>query len=289
MSRFMLSYVKRDSPVHRLSGATKIITFLLWSILAMTGYDTRVMLVMGAMALFFFIISGVRFRDVSVIFKLLLLFMVLNFAAIYLFAPEQGVLIYGTRHLIAKGIGPYTITAEQLFYEFNLFLKYLTLVPAGILLIVTIQPSEFAASLNRIGVPYTAAYAVSLCLRYIPDIQRDYENISQAQQARGIELSKKASLFKRVKGSARILLPLIFSSLERIDIISRAMELRGFGKNKKRTWYSSRPFTKKDAVVLAAAALLFILGMWVTFADGSRFYNPWIPRQVPTAPAVSSI
>jgi energy-coupling factor transport system permease protein len=45
----------------------------------------------------------------------------------------------------------------------------ITIIPPAILLIVTANPSEFTASLNRIGVPYTAAYAVSLTLRYIPD------------------------------------------------------------------------------------------------------------------------
>jgi energy-coupling factor transport system permease protein len=277
MSRYMLSYSRGNSPVHRLAGEAKLIIFLLWSALVMTGYDTRVMAVMGGLGIFLFVISGIRLRSVSFIFKLLFLFMFLNLLTIYLFAPEQGVIVYKSRHLLIRGIGRYTLTAEQLFYEFNVFLKYLCMVPAGIMLILTVHPSEFAASLNRIGVPYTAAYAVSLCLRYIPDIQRDYENISQAQQARGVELSRKASLIRRLRGAARILLPLIFSSLERIDVISRAMELRGFGKNKKRTWYSSRPFTKKDALVLAAAALLFIFGVWFTFRDGRRFYNPFDP------------
>ena len=35
-----------------------------------------------------------------------------------------------------------------------------------------------------------------------------------------------------------ICIPLIFSTLTRIEIITNAMDLRGFGKHKKRTWYS---------------------------------------------------
>jgi energy-coupling factor transport system permease protein len=53
------------------------------------------------------------------------------------------------------------------------------------------------------------------------------------------------------------------------------MELRGFGKHKKRTWYSARPFTTADIVTLVLAALLFAFGMWFTFRDGDRFYNPF--------------
>jgi energy-coupling factor transport system permease protein len=208
---------------------------------------------------------------------MLIVFMIINLATIYLFSPEQGVLIYGTRHVLLEGRGRFTLTAEQLFYEFNVLLKYSMIMPGAILLIVTTHPSEFAASLNRIGVNYSIAYAVSLALRYIPDVQRDFEDISHAQQARGVELSRKASLVKRFRGAAAILMPLVFSSLDRIDIISRAMELRSFGKYRRRTWYAQRPLGRADILVLIAAVPLFILGMWLTFRDGNRFYNPFAP------------
>jgi energy-coupling factor transport system permease protein len=271
----MLSYIDRPSPVHRLSGATKLIVFLLWSVLTMAGYDTRVMLVMSVLSIGVFILFGTKLRNVGFIFKMLVLFMVINIITIYLFAPEQGVAIYGSRHRIINGIGRFTLTKEQLFYEFNILLKYSMMVPMAIILIVTTHPSEFAASLNRVGVHYSIAYAVSLALRYIPDVQRDYESISQAQQARGVELSRKVSWIKRLKGASTILLPLVFSSLDRIDVISHAMELRSFGKHKRRTWYSGRPFTGADVLVLIIAGLLFALGMWVTCKDGDRFYNPF--------------
>jgi energy-coupling factor transport system permease protein len=206
---------------------------------------------------------------------MLILFMVINIVGVYVFAPEQGVLIYKTRHILIEGRGRWTLTAEQLFYEANIMLKYVCVVPAAVLLMVTTHPSEFAASLNRIGVNYNIAYAVSLTLRYIPDVQRDYRIIAQAQQARGVELSAKAPPLKRLKQASRILLPLIFSSLDRIDTISQAMELRGFGKNRKRTWYVSRPFSKHDALALIFAFLLFTAGIWFSFKDGSRFYNPF--------------
>ncbi|MDR0785372.1 MAG: energy-coupling factor transporter transmembrane protein EcfT [Treponema sp.] len=271
----MLSYIEKDSPIHRLSGLTKLVVFLLWSVLTMAGYDTRVMLGLCATGAVLFIISRTQLAEVSFIFKMLFFFMALNILAIYVFAPEQGVLIYGTRHIIVNGVGRWTLTAEQLFYEFNLILKYISVVPVAILLIVTTHPSEFAASLNRIGVSYSIAFAVSLTLRYIPDVQRDYKTISQSQQARGLELSAKAHPLKRLKGAANILLPLIFSSLDRIDVISRAMELRGFGKNKKRTWFAEKPFSSADKVILLMSVLLFGFALWFTFKNGSRFYNPF--------------
>ena len=46
----------------------------------------------------------------------------------------------------------------------------------------------------------------------------------------GWNYPKKASLMQRIKGNLRIITPLIFSSLERVDTIATAMELRRFGK-----------------------------------------------------------
>jgi energy-coupling factor transport system permease protein len=271
----MLAHIRRRSPVHDLCGATKLLVFLLWSVLTMAGYDTRVMLVMAVLGMVCFALSRVKMREISFILKMLVFFMAANLLTVYLFAPEQGVGIYGTRHLIAAGAGRWTLTWEQVFYEFNILLKYLMIVPPAIVLITTTCPSEFAASLSRIGAPYSLAYAVSLALRYIPDVQRDWEAISQAQQARGVELSGKAAPLKRLRGMAAILIPLVLTSIERIDTISRAMELRSFGKHKRRTWYAARPFSRADFAVLAAALLLCALGFWITFKDGSRFYNPF--------------
>jgi len=274
-NRRMLSYIEKPSPIHALTGASKLIIFLLWSVLVMVSFKTPILLVLAVLGIVFFLVSRIRFKDVSFILKMMALFLILNLAAIYLFAPEQGVMIYNSRHVIWEGRGRFTLTWEQLFYEFNIFLKYITIIPPALLLIVTTHPSEFASSLNRIGVPYTAAYSVSLTLRYIPDVQRDFETIYQAQQARGLELSKKVSWIKRLKRTVPLLLPLIFSSLDRIDVISRAMELRGFGKNKKRTWYSSKPFKRADIVSLTISVLFFTAGIWYTFHDGNRFYFPW--------------
>ena len=271
----MLSYIEKESPVHALTGAAKLIIFLLWSVLVMVSFKTPILLFVMILGLISFNISKIRFSDVSFIFIMMSVFLVLNLTAVYLFAPEQGVKLYQTRNVIWDSYGYFSLTKEQLFYEFNILLKYIAIIPPAILLIVTTHPSEFAASLNRIGVPYTAAYSVSLTLRYIPDVQRDFESIYQAQQARGLELSRKASPLKRIKRTVPLLLPLIFSSLDRIDVISRAMELRGFGKNKKRTWYSSKPFKKADIISLVISIIFFTFSIWFTFHDGNRFYNPW--------------
>ena len=271
----MLGYFERDSVIHRLSGVTKLIIFLLWSTAAMLTYDTRVLLVLFVLGLVIFKLSKVKLKEISVVLVLILFFLLLNNLAIYLFSPQEGVQIYNHSTELFTIYGRYNMTVEQLFYQLNVTLKYIVVTPAALLFIITTQPSEFAASLNKIGVHYKISFAVSLTLRYIPDIQRDFRTISQVQQARGVDFSKNEKLLRRLKNVSSVIMPLIFSSLDRIETISQAMELRSFGKHNKRTWYSARPLTKIDWIVLVASVILFTLAMVVTFYDGSRFYNPF--------------
>lgn len=273
MKTAMLAFTNHDSSIHRLTGATKLILFVMWSVTGMITYDTRCLLAMLLFSLIAFRISRVKFQDFAFVLYFILIFFVLNQMAIFIFSPLEGVKVYGSRHDLFHMLGRYTVTWEQLFYQFNIALKYAVVIPMALLFLLTTNPSEFAASLNRVGVNYKIAYSVSLALRYIPDIQRDYENISFSAQARGVDTSRKEKLPKRLKNMVSILMPLILTSIERIENISTAMELRGFGSKPRRTWYSSRPFHRNDYIALALFVVIAITSTVITFYDGSRFYN----------------
>ena len=272
----MLEYSDLNSPIHKLTGATKLIALVFWALASMVTYDTRILAGMFLFSIVIFKISKVKFKDISFILYFILVFLLINNIAIFFFSPYEGVSIYGSRTDLVHLFGPYTITSQQLFYQFNVTLKYFSIIPMALLFMVTTNPSEFAASLNRIGVSYKISYSVAIALRYIPDIQRDYHDISFAQQARGIDMSKKAGLIKRVKNSAAIIMPLIFSSLERIESISSAMELRAFGNNKKRTWYSGRPFMKRDYIAMIIVVCIFVIAIIANIQNGGRFFNPFM-------------
>ncbi len=272
----IFNYIDRESPIHRLTGATKLVCLLLWSFAAMLTYDTRLLAALSVISILLFRLSRIRLKDVAFMLGFTAVFLVLNNVLIFVFSPQHGVALYGTRHTLFSLGGNYTVTKEQLFYHLNLALKYLATIPMVLLFVSTTNPSEFAASLNRIGVKYTVAYSVALALRYIPDIQREYRDISQAQQARGIEMSRKQSLIKRLKSGSAILIPLILSSMDRIETISNAMELRGFGKNKRRSWYMARPFTALDFAAMGLCALLLLAALGLNAYNGSRFWNPFI-------------
>ncbi|KXT75747.1 energy-coupling factor transporter transmembrane component T family protein [Streptococcus sp. DD12] len=271
----LIGYHPGHGFLYRLSGASKMLFFLLVSVAAMASYDTRLIVALAVFSLLLFKMARIRWQDISFVIYIVLFMAILNVIVVYLFAPQYGVSIYGQKTVLWAGFGAYNLTAQELFYLLNLLLKYFCTVPLAILFLMTTHPSQFAASLNHIGLPYKVAYSVSLTLRYIPDVQEEFHMIKLSQEARGLDLSKKASLVKRIKGNLQIVVPLIFSSLERIDTIATAMELRRFGKYKKRSWYQHQALTTRDYVTLALALLILFLSFVLIGLNHGRFYNPW--------------
>lgn len=270
------SYNLADTFIHRLSGLTKLICFLFLTFAVMYSYDIRVILAVMLFSILLLRAAQIRFSQIRLMVIYVAIFIATNAVISFFFSPEYGTSIYGTRHEFGRVFGV-SLTYEQLFYQVTKMFKYASVVPLGMIFLMTTNPSEFASSLNGIHVNYKAAYAVALTLRYFPDIQRDYTDIYLSQQARGLELSAKAKFFDRFKNSLLIVIPLIFSTLDRIELISNAMDLRGFSKSKTRTWYTSRKLNRQDYLALGVSALVFAGSLAVSiFINGSRFYNPFI-------------
>jgi energy-coupling factor transport system permease protein len=266
-----------DSFVHNLSGVSKLVGFLAMTFTVMLSYDPRVIAVVLIISVFVFWASKIRLRDLRVVIIYITIFMTINFILTFIFDPQYGVRLYGTEHIIYSFSERYTLTQEQLLYQTTKISKYAATVPFGLLFFLTTHPSEFASSMNRLGVHYKVAFAFSLTLRYLPDISSEYLIISKAQQARGLELSKKQKFSTRVKEYVKMIVPLLMSSLDRIDNISDAMDLRGFAKQKKRTWYNTRKLSLNDKLTIIFTLSVFTVSLLITiFVNQGRFWNPFI-------------
>lgn len=277
MKSKLFDYIERDNVIYNLSGLTKLICFICLTFSVMFSYDIRVILGVMVFSLIVFRASELRFSQIKLMMMYVIVFLSMNFLLTYIFSPQYGIEIYGTTHEIFRFNSRYIVTLEQLLYQITKIMKYASVVPLGMIFLLTTNPSEFAASINRLGLSYKGAYALSLTLRYFPDMIRNYQDIALAQQSRGLDLSKKEKVTVRVKNIMNICVPLIFSTLDKIELISNAMDLRGFGKNKKRTWYAAKKLNKTDVIAMIISALIFTGSLCVNlFINQSRFYNPFI-------------
>lgn len=277
MKNSLFAAQKLDTPIHNLSGLTKLVCFLMLTGAVMFSYDIRVILAIMVFSFFMLRLSKIKLSQIKLMIIYVLVFLAVNAILTYFFSPNYGTEIYGTKTEMFKIFGPYTVTKETLFFIITKFTKYASVIPLGMIFLLTTDPSELAASMSGVGLHYKASYSLALTLRYFPEVQREYRNISQAQQARGLEMSNKAKFWDRFKRAISIILPLILSTMDRIDTITNAMDLRGFGKYKKRTWYRKRKFLKSDYFALFISVIILLCTIAVSvFVNHSRFYNPFI-------------
>jgi len=271
---FGISYIDTGSFLHRLNGITKFVLFMAWVTVVLTTFDIRLIAALVCLGLLLLKLTQVPFSAYRTLLVATASVLSLNAFFMFLLAPDQGAEYMGSRTVLVS-LGFYSLTQETLFYLMTITLKYFSMFPIALVFVFTTHPTEFSASLNRLGVPYKIAYAVSLTLRYLPEIKKDFVNIMHAQQARGVELSKKASFFTRLKNLATILGPLIFTSLERTEEISNAMTLRGFGRHQSRTWYSLRPLATRDWVCLVSIATCVALAVTKRYLETDLFWYPF--------------
>ena len=109
----VLNYLPRQSVVHKMTGTTKLAFFLLFTFASMITYNTWVLLGLMVISFSCFAVSHIKFKDVSFVFWFMVVFLALNNFFIFLFSPDQGTELYGTRVVLCHLFGPYDLTREQ--------------------------------------------------------------------------------------------------------------------------------------------------------------------------------
>ena len=285
-NKFVINFTPGTTMMHKLTGGTKVLLFILFTIAIIVTFDVRVIACLAILPIIAIISMKPNYKPI----RFMLAFMLITVGLIgsimlLLVSPDAGLTNVGGSTVIWRLGKNFFVTKETLWYIFAITLKRLTSFVVVIAFILATTPSEFASGLAFIHVPYKVCTIVSLAYRTIPDIARRYTEIKNSMQMRGVELSKKASLGKRLKATAALLVPLIVSSFGRVDVIANAMDLRGFGRLKKKTWYSEHELTKADKVlrkfciVLAVAIVAYIVWFRIINPWPATYWSPFIARE----------
>jgi len=281
-NRFMINYSPGTTPIHRLNGATKVMGFIVITVYVIMSFDVRIMAVM-----FILCCTGVISMKPNwkpVFFMLGFLFVTAGLFGtlmILLIRPSSGLSHVGAETIIVRFNDHLFLSKELIWYSCAMFFKRMTSFSSAILFILAITPSELAAGLNKIGLPYKICTVVSLAFRTIPDIARDFTDIKNSLMMRGVELdSRKAGLLKRIKQTVMILSPLIITAFGKVGNIANAMDLRSFGKYNKRSWYSEHEPGRADW--FARVIILFVAAFCGYYIVTHRILNPppfeyWCP------------
>lgn len=266
MKNQLLNLVPGETFLHKLTGKTKVRSFLILLVYIIMSYDLRLLLPVFVMGFIGLISIKPNWKTIKYFFAIAIIMNLINIVLYWVVDPAIGSYWCGGKSTILLRLTDnYYFSAETLWYLSIRILKMITSFLISMVFILSITPSEMAAGLYSIKIPYKICTIFSIAFRYIPDIGRDFQNIKISMQVRGVELDpKKASLMNRLKQNVLILVPLITSSFERVGNISNAMDLRGYGKEKTRTYYSEHEELKADKIFKVFYCLLILFCVyWV--------------------------
>ncbi len=264
-----------NSFFHKLDGSVKLLFALLWSIIVFSFMDYRIfvaLIIIGSLLLYY---SKIKFKDIRYIIIFVFFFTVFNSLLLAIITPKHGSELVGV-YTPFFTFGKYVLTKETLFFALTLSLKYFALLPISLIFVFTTNPSEFACSLNKIKVNYKISYSVSLALRYIPDVISEYNHIKNALKLKGIDFDGEKNKLKKLGKYKLILIPLIRSSIFKIDTISSGMDLRSFGLLPKRTWYVSRRYGKYEYISIFIMIIIFGIYLLVYNSIKTDLYYPFL-------------
>jgi len=281
---FIINIIPGHTLLHKLNGTTKVALFGTLIVYIIMSFDLRLLLPLFVLGCIGLVSLKPTWKPIIAVFITILILNIINILLFWLVNPAIGSTMTGGSQTILIDLNRYYfISLETVWYLSVRLLKLLTSFLISIVFIQAITPAQLAAGLSGLGAPYKMSTVVSLAFRYLPDIARDYLNIKVAMQARGAELdAKRLRLIERIKQNTYILLPLIVSSFDRVGLVANALDLRGFGLKKKRSYYCELKATPMDyAFRLVTLALLMFIVYWI----GSRIIYPpqssmWFPFEV---------
>ena len=109
-------------------------------------------------------------------------------------------------------------------------------------------------------VPYKYAFTFTSAVHFIPVFMNDMMGIMEAQTARGVEFDS-GSIVKKLQLMVPLCVPLLVSSVRKINSAAIAAEVRGFNLRTPASGYKEYPFSGKDVLAMVLCLTLIALAL----------------------------
>ncbi len=168
-------------------------------------------------------------------------------------------LVLGLTTLFAGGAGPtwfawgpIRITPQGFHQGALLTSRLLALGLTFFFWLSTTDQGEMVRGFVALGLPYEWGLTAALALRYLPILAGLFEQVREAQEARGLDLVQR-SFFARLQAYRPILIAVVIGALRHGERLGWALEARALGSEGTRhTIFRPLRFHGVDYLVLAA-------------------------------------
>ncbi len=252
-------YQPGSSWLHKLDPRVKLLGALCGCLLLLTMRNVWVMLaaLIGAQAIL--LSTRIRANRLGWVWHLTLPTMVLIAVLWVAFYPDRDVTWI---HWWLFWIGPRNVAEGA---AIALRIGALALIIFGWLF--TTDQADLVLSFIALGLPYPWGLALSMALRYLPTMANTFRMISEAQQARALDLTKGGPL-RRARAYVPITIAMLITSLRMAQSLAWALESRAFGALPRRTFLRQLRFSRRDAVLTLVILLFTAIGFWARIALG---------------------
>ncbi len=247
MNRYFL-YLDKESWLHRLDPRTKVLGLLGFFLVTLIFSDPRFLAVPTIFILILTATAGAlgNARKIWILLALLFVYCLLLWP---FFVEGQTPLFLLAGHVI---------TEEAARFGLGMGLRLNAMLLGGLLLLSTTTIEAFTLALQRLGLPASMSFALSLAFRWVPSLLGAADTIVQAQRARGLDITA-GTLLARLRRYPPLLVPLIGHQLRHTRLLAMALESKGFGPDVHRRAFLELRMTTRDwlILVLVAATVLF--------------------------------
>ena len=153
-------------------------------------------------------------------------------------------------------IGGLKFYREGTLYALHIGLNILNMLLSFAVFVLSTKPSEFVDELEKRGFSPRFGYIVTSVFQIIPQMMGTMNTIMDAQRSRGLET--EGNLRTRAKAFLPLISPVVMSSLINTRERAIALEVRGFGAGKKKTWLSDRKRHKGDQEITILLGLCIL-------------------------------
>ena len=261
----MFSYIDQDSWLHRRNPTCKFWLMLLITLFICLSYYPILPIATVVLTVFLTTIGGKI--SVKVFLGQLKVFI---FIAV----------VFMTSMLILRGIsyspdtivsiGLLTWSQRDLVNILTLGFRIMAFVAMSVSFVATTRPRDIALSLIlQCRLNPTRGYAILAAYRFLPELQDYVQAIQLAQKIRGTSGSEKLS--GRVTAPFRLVLPLFSLAARRGETVACAMESRGLGSARQRTYCVTTEVGKADWLFVATTIAIYTV-ITIALLHGNMFY-----------------
>ena len=135
-------------------------------------------------------------------------------------------------------------------------------MPLALMLSITRMNDLSNVLVGTLGIPYKYAFSLTTAIRFIPVFTAAMAGIIEAQTARGVSFDTR-NIFKKIGLIFPLCVPLLVTSVRKIEGAAISAELRGFNLRKRESGYKNYPIRAADIGVFLFAVTVAVLGVIV--------------------------